>query len=33
MADMIGDYLNNHRPWRPTVDGNWHIGRELSAEE
>jgi 2',3'-cyclic-nucleotide 2'-phosphodiesterase (5'-nucleotidase family) len=33
MADLIGDYLNNHRPWRPVVDGNWSIGQDVVAEE
>jgi 2',3'-cyclic-nucleotide 2'-phosphodiesterase/3'-nucleotidase len=33
MTDLIGDYLNRHRPWRPAVDGNWHIGRDLATEE
>jgi len=33
MADFIGDYLKNHRPWRPVVDGNWSIGRDVVAEE
>ena len=22
-----------HRPWRPEVDDNWSIGRDLTAEE
>jgi 2',3'-cyclic-nucleotide 2'-phosphodiesterase/3'-nucleotidase len=33
MADLIGDYLTNHRPWQPVVDGNWSIGRDVTAEE
>jgi 2',3'-cyclic-nucleotide 2'-phosphodiesterase/3'-nucleotidase len=33
MPDLIGDYLNGHRPWRPVVDGNWRIGRDIVAEE
>jgi 2',3'-cyclic-nucleotide 2'-phosphodiesterase/3'-nucleotidase len=33
MPDLIGDYLDEHRPWRPVVDGNWRIGRDLVAEE
>ncbi len=33
MADLIGDHLNTHRPWRPVVDGNWTIGRDIVAEE
>jgi len=33
MTDLIGDYLNRHRPWRPAVDGNWRIGRDVAAEE
>jgi len=33
MTDLIGDYLTRHDPWRPVVDDNWHIGRELAAEE
>jgi 2',3'-cyclic-nucleotide 2'-phosphodiesterase/3'-nucleotidase len=33
LPDLIGDYLNAHRPWRPAVDGNWRIGRDIVAEE
>ena len=33
MTDLIGLYLNHHRPWRPAVDDNWRIGRDLVAEE
>jgi len=33
MADLIGDYLMTHRPWRPVVDDNWYIGRDVTAEE
>ena len=33
LPDLIGDYLDNHRPWRPVVDGNWRIGRDIVAEE
>ncbi len=33
MTDLIGDYLNQHRPWRPVVDGNWQLGRDIAAEE
>jgi 2',3'-cyclic-nucleotide 2'-phosphodiesterase/3'-nucleotidase len=33
LPDLIGDYLNEHRPWRPVVDGNWFIGRDMVAEE
>jgi 2',3'-cyclic-nucleotide 2'-phosphodiesterase/3'-nucleotidase len=33
VSDLIGDYLSGHRPWRPTVDGNWRIGRDIIAEE
>ena len=33
MADLIGDYLMTHQPWQPTVDDNWHIGRDVTAEE
>jgi 2',3'-cyclic-nucleotide 2'-phosphodiesterase (5'-nucleotidase family) len=33
LPDLIGDYLNKHRPWRPTVDDNWRIGRDMVAEE
>jgi 2',3'-cyclic-nucleotide 2'-phosphodiesterase/3'-nucleotidase len=33
MPDLIGDYLDSHRPWRPVVDGNWFIGRDMVAEE
>ena len=33
MADLIGDYLMTHQPWHPVVDDNWHIGRDVTAEE
>jgi len=33
MTDLIGDYLSRHRPWRPMVDGNWQLGRDIAAEE
>jgi 2',3'-cyclic-nucleotide 2'-phosphodiesterase/3'-nucleotidase len=33
LPDLIGDYLNEHRPWRPVVDSNWRIGRDIVAEE
>jgi len=33
MTDLIGDYLSHHRPWRPVVDGNWRLGRDIVAEE
>jgi 2',3'-cyclic-nucleotide 2'-phosphodiesterase/3'-nucleotidase len=33
MADLIGEYLMAHRPWRPAVDDNWYIGRDITAEE
>jgi len=33
MSDLIGDYLMTHQPWRPTVDDNWSIGRDVTAEE
>ena len=33
MADLIGDYLMTHRPWRPVVDANWYIGLDVTAEE
>jgi 2',3'-cyclic-nucleotide 2'-phosphodiesterase/3'-nucleotidase len=33
MPDLIGDYLDSHRPWRPAVDGNWFIGRNMVAEK
>ena len=33
MTDLIGDYLDRHRPWRGVVDDNWHIGRDVTAEE
>jgi 2',3'-cyclic-nucleotide 2'-phosphodiesterase/3'-nucleotidase len=32
LPDLIGDYLNEHRPWRPVVDANWFIGRDIVAE-
>jgi 2',3'-cyclic-nucleotide 2'-phosphodiesterase/3'-nucleotidase len=33
MTDLIGDYLMTHRPWRPAVDDNWNIGRDITGEE
>jgi 2',3'-cyclic-nucleotide 2'-phosphodiesterase (5'-nucleotidase family) len=33
MTDLIGDYLMAHRPWRPAVDDNWDIGRDITGEE
>jgi 2',3'-cyclic-nucleotide 2'-phosphodiesterase/3'-nucleotidase len=33
MTDLIGDYFSRHRPWKPVVDGNWRIGRDLAAEQ
>ena len=33
LPDLIGDYLDKHRPWVPVVDGNWRIGRDIVAEE
>jgi 2',3'-cyclic-nucleotide 2'-phosphodiesterase/3'-nucleotidase len=33
VTDLLGDYLTNHEPWRPVVDDNWRIGRDLVAEE
>ena len=33
MTNLIGDYLNHHRPWRPVVDGNWQLGRDVAGEE
>ena len=33
LPDLIGDYLDKHRPWFPAVDGNWVIGRDMVAEE
>jgi 2',3'-cyclic-nucleotide 2'-phosphodiesterase/3'-nucleotidase len=33
LPDLIGDYLDEHRPWVPVVDGNWRIGRDMVAEE
>ena len=32
MTDLIGDYLERNRPWRPVVDDNWTLGRDLAAE-
>ncbi len=29
---LIGDYLLSHQPWRPLVDGNWNIGRDITSE-
>jgi len=33
VTDLLGDYLTNHEPWRPVVDDNWRIGRDLVAEK
>jgi 2',3'-cyclic-nucleotide 2'-phosphodiesterase/3'-nucleotidase len=33
LPDLSGDYLNEHRPWVPVVDGNWFIGRDMVTEE
>ena len=33
LPDLIGDYLKEHCLWRPVVDGNWRIGRDMVAEE
>ena len=33
MADLVGEYLMTHRPWRPAVDDNWTIGRDITGEE
>jgi 2',3'-cyclic-nucleotide 2'-phosphodiesterase/3'-nucleotidase len=32
VTQLIGDYLERHDPWQPTVDGNWWIGQELISE-
>jgi 2',3'-cyclic-nucleotide 2'-phosphodiesterase/3'-nucleotidase len=33
MTDLIGDYLNRNQPWRPVVDANWRIGRDIVTEK
>ena len=33
VADLIGDYLDQHRPWVPVVDNNWKIGRDIIGEK
>jgi 2',3'-cyclic-nucleotide 2'-phosphodiesterase (5'-nucleotidase family) len=33
LPDLIGNYLDAHRPWHPVVDSNWFIGRDMVAEE
>jgi 2',3'-cyclic-nucleotide 2'-phosphodiesterase/3'-nucleotidase len=33
VTQLIGEYLERHDPWRPTVDGNWWIGPEIVREE
>jgi 2',3'-cyclic-nucleotide 2'-phosphodiesterase/3'-nucleotidase len=33
MSELIGDYLMTHQPWRPVVDDNWHIGRDVTRED
>ncbi len=33
MTDLIGGFLERHLPWRPVVDGNWNIGRDITGEE
>jgi 2',3'-cyclic-nucleotide 2'-phosphodiesterase/3'-nucleotidase len=33
VADLIGDYLDQHRPWDPVVDNNWTIGRDIIGEK
>lgn len=33
MTDLIGAYLELNRPWRPLVDHNWVIGRDIVAEQ
>ena len=33
LPDLIGNYLEENRPWIPAVDGNWRIGRDIVAEE
>ena len=33
MADLIGEYLESRDPWRPTVDGNWWVGRDVVSEQ
>ena len=33
LPDLIGNYLEENRPWIPAADGNWQIGRDIVAEE
>jgi len=28
VSKLIGEYLSEHDPWRPTADGNWWVGQE-----
>jgi 2',3'-cyclic-nucleotide 2'-phosphodiesterase/3'-nucleotidase len=32
VTDLIGGFLARNDPWRPIVDGNWWIAREVVAE-
>ncbi len=32
VTELIGEYLARNDPWRPAVDDNWRIGREVVAE-
>jgi 2',3'-cyclic-nucleotide 2'-phosphodiesterase/3'-nucleotidase len=32
VAELIGEYLERNDPWRPTVDDNWSVGREVVGE-
>ncbi len=32
VTELIGEYLSNHDPWRPTVDGNWRVDHESASE-
>ena len=33
MTDLMGDFLKDHQPFRPVIDGNWSLGRDLATEK
>ena len=33
VTKLIGEYLSEHDPWRPSVDGNWWVGQESVSEK
>ncbi len=32
VTELIGEYLQNHDPWRPTVDNNWRVDHKSASE-